>query len=94
MNDKPSWKIRRRVVLSTLVFCAACVIFVMGWGDARSVQEVVVMCAFGLAFATIGSYVFGAAWDDKNYMSLVQSKKQPDKPQYEDDGFPPDPNEV
>ena len=91
MNDKPSWKIRRRVVLAALVFCAACVVWVMVWGDSRTVNDVIIMCAFGLAFATIGSYVFGAAWDDKNYMSLIQANKKPDLVV---DGFPPDPNEV
>jgi hypothetical protein len=68
---KPSWKIRRRIVVSTLIFCAFCVLWIMIRGDARSVNEVIVMCAFGLAGSTIGAYVFGAVWDDRNVMKEI-----------------------
>lgn len=71
---KPSWKVRRRIIHATLAFSAFCVVWIMLRGDDRAVNEVIVMCSFGLAFATIGSYIFGAVWDDKNYMSAVDPK--------------------
>jgi hypothetical protein len=86
-TDKPSWAVRRKVIFAALVFCAACVVWVMVWGDTRSVNDIIVMCAFGLAFSTIGSYVFGAVWDDKNYMTLARGEPPTAS------GFPPDPNE-
>lgn len=92
--QKPSWKIRRRIIHATLIFCAFCVLWIMVRGDDRAVNEVIVMCAFGLAFAVIGSYIFGAVWDDKNFMSTVRNKGLADTSQTYDDsgGFPPDPH--
>lgn len=71
---KPSWKVRRRIIHATLIFCVFCVCWIMFSKDTRSVAEVIVMCAFGLGAATIGSYIFGAVWDDKNYMSALKPK--------------------
>lgn len=88
---KPSWKVRRRIIHATLLFCAFCVIWIMVFSDdTRSVAEVIVMCAFGLGFATIGSYIFGAVWDDKNYMSAVKPKRDVSPDQWakpSDDGL-------
>lgn len=58
-------------------------------GDDRAVNEVIVMCSFGLAFGTIGSYVFGAVWDDKNYMSAVKPKGDVEPDQWEGDKVDP-----
>ena len=70
-TGRPPWKVRRRLVIATLMFCAFCVLWIMVRGDDRGVNEVIVMCSFGLAFSTLGSYIFGAVWDDKNVMSLM-----------------------
>lgn len=77
---KPSWKIRRRIVLATLLFCAFCVLWIMIRGDERSVLEVIVMCAFGLAGSTIGAYVFGSVWDDRNVMKELGPKAYEEEP--------------
>lgn len=66
--NKPSWKVRRRIIIATLLFCAFLVGYITVWGDDRSVLEVIVFCSFGLALSVIGSYIFGAVWDDKNVM--------------------------
>lgn len=65
---KPSWKIRRRIIIATLAFCAFVIAYSMVWGDERPVHETIVLGAFALAGAVIGSYIFGAAWDDRNVM--------------------------
>lgn len=77
---KPSWKIRRRIVIATLIFCAFCVLWIMIRGDERSVLEVIVMCAFGLAGSTIGAYIFGATWDDRNVMKEIGPRAYVDAP--------------
>lgn len=69
--DRPPWTVRRRLVIATLMFCAFCITWIMIRGDSRPVNEVIVMCSFGLAFSVLGSYIFGAVWDDKNVMSLL-----------------------
>lgn len=65
---KPSWKIRRRLIVAVLIFCAFCVTYIMVWGDDRSIHEMIILSAFGTAVSVLGSYVFGAVWDDNNVM--------------------------
>ena len=73
--QKPSWKIRRRIIHLTLVFCAGCIVTTMVKSQTGATDELIIMCTFGLAFAVIGSYVFGAAWDDRNYMMALKGFK-------------------
>jgi hypothetical protein len=80
---RPPWKIRRRIVIATLIFCAFCVLWIMFRGTDRGVEEVIVMCSFGLAAAVIGSYVFGAAYDDKNVMRHLGPKAYEEPSQYD-----------
>lgn len=65
---RPSWKIRRRVIWATLVFCAA----VIGWlavaGPDTELNRTIANALIFLGGAVISSYVFGAAWDDMNVM--------------------------
>lgn len=68
---KPSWTIRRRIVIATLLFCAFCVTYIMVIPGGKPVHEMIVMSCFGLALSVIGSYIFGAVWDDKNVMKEI-----------------------
>ena len=65
-----NWEHRRRTIYLTLGFCAFCVLWLLffGEGDNR-LQETIAQSAFVLAGGVIGSYVFGAVWDDKNSVS-------------------------
>lgn len=63
-NDK--WRIRRTIVIMTLVFCATCICYITLFGEDTRVNETILIGCFTLAGATIGSYVFGAVWDDNN----------------------------
>lgn len=69
---KPSWKNRRRVVLATLTFCAALIVYMAGWGADTRINETIVYGAFGLAFSVIMGYVFGAVLED---VSLFKHRK-------------------
>lgn len=65
-EDQKPWSFRRRVVITTLLFCAGVVVKVAVWGqNSESIGEALVTMAFGLAGAVIGSYIFGAVWNDK-----------------------------
>lgn len=68
---RPSWKIRRRVIWSTLAFCA----LMVGWlglmGEDTALNQSIANGLILLAGGVIGSYVFGAAWDDKNVMNAL-----------------------
>jgi len=71
---KPSWKVRRRLVIATLLFSAFCILWVMFSKDTRPVAEIIVMTMVGLFGSTLGSYIFGAVWDDNNYMKALKPK--------------------
>ena len=66
-NNKPSpcWNRRRKIVYATLFFCAFTVGYVVWGGEDTRLNETVVNGCLILAGSTIGSYVFGATWDDK-----------------------------
>lgn len=66
-NFGGSWTHRRRIIYGTLIFCALCVLYLMIFGnDTSRLHETIANSAFFLAGGVIGSYVFGAVWDDKN----------------------------
>lgn len=68
---KPSWKIRRRIIYSALTFCALLIAALTTgtvlMGVDTALAGTIALGAFGLAGSVIGSYIFGAAWDDKNH---------------------------
>lgn len=57
------WGFRRKVVISTLLFCALTIL--LSLTKDTTVAEAAVTSAFALAGAVIGSYIFGAVWNDK-----------------------------
>ncbi len=61
------WKIRRRIVNFTLLFCAICIGKIVFWGgDDPATDQAALYALCTLAGGTIGSYVFGATWHDNN----------------------------
>lgn len=60
------WKIRRRIIYATLVFCAGYATAALVWIDSDARAETGIAQSFLLAGGVIASYVFGAIWDDKN----------------------------
>jgi hypothetical protein len=64
-NDEGTWGVRRIIIITTLALCAFVVLrFTLFRADDTEVNSTLVMGAFTLAGAVIGSYVFGAVWDD------------------------------
>lgn len=59
-----SWRIRRRIIIATLLFCASILTYLTGWGQDTKLAETLATGAFLLMGSTIGSYVFGAVWQD------------------------------
>lgn len=60
------WKVRRRIVVMTLSFCAGCVLYLMLKGSDTELHQAIANGLILLSGSVIGSYVFGATWDDKN----------------------------
>lgn len=69
LENKPSWKNRRRVIFYSLMFCALVWIYVLGSPLlgiilVEKIAEVALTMTAFLAGSVIGSYVFGAVWSD------------------------------
>lgn len=62
---KTSWTIRRRIIIGTLLWCVALVTYLAVFGRPVSLSETIANGCLLLMASVIGSYVFGAVWDDK-----------------------------
>jgi hypothetical protein len=59
------WRHRRRIVYGTLIYCALHVSGLAIIGTDTPLRQQIALGLIALAGGTIGSYVFGAVWDDK-----------------------------
>lgn len=80
--DRP-WFFRRLAVFGTMLFCAGIVIYLARWGvdDAlhRDMNNLAWVCLIG----ALNSYVFGAAWDDRDLrkrVAQISGNAAPDLP--------------
>lgn len=78
--DKPSWRIRRRIIIATLLFCAGEIVYLTLLGKDTSLEETIANGVLILAGSTVGSYVFGAVWDDRNVMAMRKPDPAPVDP--------------
>ena len=83
--NRLQWTYRRRVIFSTLFFCAFCILYILYQGQDTRINETIAMGCFGLAGSVIGFYVAGASWTDVSFKKVeasvapaVQSGKGPD----------------
>ena len=60
----PSWKIRRRLTIATLVFCAAITVYLTGWGKDDELRATIASGVLFLAGSVLMAYVFGVVWND------------------------------
>jgi hypothetical protein len=63
-NLRGTWRVRRRIIHATLLFCAGQIAFLTFWGADTRLNETLAVGSFALAGSVIGAYVFGAAWED------------------------------
>lgn len=76
------WRVRRRIVILVLLWCAGMVTYLSVWGRPISLSEATVNGVLLLMASTLGSYVFGAVWDNK----VGAGRPDPGIPE----GWPPD----
>lgn len=60
-----SWRNRRRVIWATLAFCGAVIGYALVWSSDGAVAETAISMAFMTGGAVVGSYCFGAAWENR-----------------------------
>ena len=65
-----TWAKRRRFMYAVSIFCAFVIGYVL-WNDMQSsVANTAVAFSFIILGTNVGSYVFGAAWQDVNHMKI------------------------
>lgn len=80
MIAKPSWKIRRAIIIGSLIFCAIVIGYLTFFGEDTRLAETIALCAFGMATTVISGYVFGAVIEDVSLAKTLaaRSAKQDD----------------
>lgn len=63
---RSTWAIRRRIIIGTLLWAATLVTWLAVWGRPTSLSEAIATNLLLLMGGVIGSYVFGAVWDDQS----------------------------
>ena len=70
MSTPPgSWENRRRFMYTVSLFCAGAIVYCLGMNLQSAVAETAVTMSYATLIGIVGSYVFGATWDDKNARS-------------------------
>ena len=64
--DKERWKMRRRIVVISLSFCAGAIAYLIVKGEDTALHQSIANGLILLAGSVISSYIFGATWSDKN----------------------------
>ncbi|MFG1429157.1 hypothetical protein [Roseixanthobacter glucoisosaccharinicivorans] len=55
-----------------LLFCGGEIIYLTGWGQDHELSRTIASGVLLLMGSTIGSYVFGAVWDDRNFLAHLR----------------------
>ncbi|MBS7737952.1 hypothetical protein [Chelatococcus sp. HY11] len=75
---KDNWKIRRRVVFGALGYIAIMLAYIVFVGTDSALFGQVAVGLIGAAVAIIGSYVFGAVFDDNGKRRLMAERGEVD----------------
>lgn len=59
----PDWAVRRRIIILSLLWCAALVTYLAIWGRPIALSDTIAMNLILLFGGIVGSYVFGAVWE-------------------------------
>jgi hypothetical protein len=65
MKTLDSWRVRRKVIFTSLSLCFIILLYLLFFGEDTRLNETLANGAFLLSGSVIGAYVFGAVWDDK-----------------------------
>ena len=70
-----SWKIRRRFMFAISLFCCAVVGYVLYRGLDTKPADTAMTMAFLTLISILGSYVFGATWEDISALKFKDKKE-------------------
>lgn len=69
--DKSEWGKRRFRLDIALVFIMVMIGWIIFKGSDTAVYQQAILALIAAGVALLGQYIFGAAWDDKNYMRTL-----------------------
>lgn len=79
----PSEWARRRFRLDiALLAILVLVFYIIFSGNDSVLYQQGLIALIGAGVALIGQYIFGAAWDDKNYMDAISNMQDSDNSEY------------
>ena len=64
-NNKPPWNKRRQMMWAAFAFFVLVILWCLWQDSDTEVAQNAVTMAFTGIISVVGSYVFGAVWDDK-----------------------------
>lgn len=74
------WRRRRFRLDVGLSFLAALICYILWFDTDSEVQQAAITVLIPSFVSLIGAYIFGATWDDKNYMSTVAKMQDKESP--------------
>ena len=83
VREAHDWTNRRRVVQLSLIFCAGSIGYIVynpGSGEAAITRGSIGQALIAGALGIIGTYVFGAAWDDRTRAQFYPQAREPFTP--------------
>lgn len=80
---KSEWSKRRFRLDLSLIFIALMIGWIILSGKDTAVYQQAIIALIAAGVTLVGQYIFGAAWDDKNYMRTVADMH---KTQFENSG--------
>lgn len=69
-GNTDTWRIRRRWMSALLVWMVANSQYLIFFGQDNALHQNALITLLGAIVAVIGSYVFGAVWDDRGKNSI------------------------
>lgn len=75
IEPKNEWKIRRLIIIITLLFSAFIIGYLTLFGDDTSLNQSISNGLILLSGSIISSYIFGSVWDDNNLKNIKNNNK-------------------
>jgi hypothetical protein len=72
-TGKSSWFWRRLIIIGYLLLCGSLLLYLTIWGKDDELRRTLALGLTTLAGTIITGYVFGAVWDDRNFMQAASS---------------------
>ena len=76
IDPNPSWKMRRRAVLASMVFGMGIVIYTAIRWESTSLADTLAIGGFGIIGAVVAAYIGGAAYEDVRLRTTPEYQNQ------------------